>query len=192
MRYTITSQQFDFFHREGHIQFEGLYSEDEVGILKLLLKENDDGTGRDLHAKNITLQKAMFLSRLGQVVTALTKEKPLFLAFSQFIPPYKKAATLEEISSLTEVCCLAIINLCEDPLPHMEYLPDDIGGVGFYQTTFPIDYPKLKLPLLLIAFTTEKARYKIQENDPYTHALKKLGYGVGDRITTETHPIITK
>ncbi len=192
MRYTITSQQFDYFREEGHIQFQDLFTPEEAGSLKVLLDELNNETGRDLQRGNLPLQKAMQLSRLGQALSGLLDEQMLQLAFTQYYPCYKKVATLEEISSITEVCSCALINLSYDELPELDYLPAEVGDVGFYKETFPIDYTQLDLPFLLIAFAKKNARYKLQKNDPHTHTLKKLGYAFGDRINSDTHPTISK
>ncbi|MDN3506930.1 MAG: hypothetical protein P0S96_06845 [Simkaniaceae bacterium] len=194
MRYTITSQQFDFLRREQHIEFEGFYSPEEIATLKSQLDEarNKNATGRDLERGNEPLYKALKFSRLGQAVAALFNKKKLKVAFTQYYPPYQTIDALEDLSSVTELVGGALINLSSEPMPDFPYLPMEQGDVGFYKQEFPIDFSQLELPVLLIAFATEKARYKLQEKDPHTHLLKKLGYGFGDTLAEETHPLIIK
>ena len=194
MRYTITSQQLDYFRREGHIEFETLFSKEEAEKLRSLLDQSrlSLGTGRDLERGNPPLRKAMQLSRVGQAASELFAKKPIRLAFSQYVPQYRKIIALEDISSVTETYGCALINLSSDPFPDFPYLPMEMGDVGFYERKFPIDFTALELPVLLLAFAKDKARYQIQENDPDTHHLKKLGYGFGDRLTDATHPLIIK
>jgi hypothetical protein len=42
----------------------------------------------------------------------------------------------------------------------------------------------------MIVYCTDKTVYVLEKRDPHTHALKKLGYGFGDRLEEKTHPII--
>lgn len=179
MRYTITSQQFDHFHETGRIELTGIYSEEERNTLHELLEDAEKTipSGRDLDRENPPLKNALKTSRLGQVVSQLVKKKRIKIAFTQYHPPYGEA-TLEEISCVSEVCGLALIDLEKEE-------------VIFISEKASNSFPAKK-PVLLVAFADEKARYKLQENDPHTHALKKLGYGFGDRLTEETHPLIVK
>ncbi|NGX38329.1 MAG: hypothetical protein K1000chlam2_01502 [Chlamydiae bacterium] len=194
MRYTITSQQLDYFRREGHIEFETLFSVEEAEKLRSLLDTArlSQGMGRDLERGNPPLRKAMELSRLGQTAYGLFAKKPLRLAFSQYVPQYRKIIALEDISSVTETYGCMLLNLSPNPLPDFPYLPMEMGDVGFYERKFPIDFTALELPVLFLAFARDVARYQLQENDPDTHHLKKLGYGFGDRLNNDTHPLIIK
>lgn len=191
MRYNITSQQFDFFHKEGWIVFEGLFSEEEAETIRSLLDQAKKNSSRDLERGNPPLHAALKLKRIGQAASQLINKKRVKLAFTDYPPSFKGAFCLEEISPVSETygCCL--IHLSDDPYPELHYLPKKIGDVGFYQKKFPIDFPKLESPFLFLAFAAETARYILQANDPNTHFLKKLGYGFGDHLTTETHPLIT-
>ncbi len=45
---------------------------------------------------------------------------------------------------------------------------------------------------LLIAYAGPRAVYVFNEHDPDTHALKKKGFGFGDRLREETHPTLTR
>ena len=194
MRYTITSQHLDYIRKEGHIEFVDFYNEKEASALRSLLDEvlSKNPSGRDLERYNSSLFKAAFFSRLAQVASALFNQKRLKLAFTQYYPHYKCMAALEDISSVTEICGVALVNLSETPLPEFPYLPLKMGDLGFYQIDFPIDFTDLEKPVFLIAFSTEVARYKFQEKDPETHILKKLGYAAGDRLRDETHPLLIK
>ncbi len=194
MRYNITSQQFDYFRSERHIEFEALFSKEEAQTVRSLLDEAyaKNPTGRDLERDHAPLIKALKLSRLAQAASALVNKTKLKVAFSQYYPPYKTIDALEDLSSVTETSLCALLNLNETPLPDFAYLPMEMGDVGFYANEFPIDFTDLDMPVLLIAFATEKARYKLQKKDPHTHLLKKLGYGFGDLLSEETHPLVIK
>jgi len=194
MRYTITSQQFDFLRKEKHIEFEGFFSETRVEMLKSLLDaaREKNPTGRDLERNNRSLYKALKFSKLGQATAALFNKSKLKVAFTQYYPPYHSIDALEDLSCITELVGGALINLSSEPMPDFPYLPMEAGDIGFYRREFPIDFTELEIPVLLIAFATQNSRYKLQEKDPHTHLLKKLGYGFGDTLLEETHPLIIK
>lgn len=190
MRYNITSQQFDFFQKQGWIVFEELFSKEEASAIRSLLEDAQTNHRRDLERENPPLYKALKLSRLGQAAAQLFHKKRIKLAFTEFSPAFPQTISLEEISSVSELFGGCLIQLIDHPLPEYPHLPQQIGDVGFYAKHFPIDFSLLKTPCLLVAFASEKALYIFQENDPSTHFLKKLGYGFGDHLTNETHPII--
>jgi len=181
MRYTINSSQLNFFRKEGQVTFEELYSNIEIVSLKALLDQarSVSGSSRDLQRDNPPLLSALHTSRLGQLAVGLFGKKRLRIAFTQYGQVVEGAAPIEQITSMTETCGGCIIDL-------------QTGVTTFYNALFPIDFPSLQHPYLLVVFATDKARYRVQETDPHTHQLKRLGYGSGDQITEETHPLIAK
>jgi len=195
MRYTISSQQFDHLRRERSVALAELFSKEETDLLhneldKALALKTGPGdkslqeeflAGRDLERENPPLKKSLHLSKLGQIAAPLFQKKMLRLAFTQYMLGYPSPATLEEISSVTEVCGGLILSLTGE----------EAGSGLFIHTDFPLEFP-IEAPSLLLAFSTEKARYRQQKSDPHTNALKKLGYGFGDRLTVETHPLIIR
>jgi len=178
MRYSITSQQLDYLRKEGTLEFAGIYSEEKIAILKELLEKAVSDTGRDLQRANPPLLKTLNPSMLGQIASQLYQKKQIKIAFTQTLPCYPEPMTLSEISSVTEVFGGALIDL-------------KTGDVHFYLPDTLIDFPN-ESEKLLVVFSTEKARYTLQEKDPHTHSLKKLGYSSGDRLGDETHPLIHK
>lgn len=178
MRYSITSAQLSHLQKEGELPFEGLYSEAKVESLRKLVEEAPQEGGRDIHRENPPLLSALHTSMLGQVASQLFGKKQIKIAFTQRLPFYEDAASLEEVSSITEVLGGALIDL-------------ETGNILFVMPQTLLDLPNLEKKLL-IAFSTEKARYSIQELDPISHWLKHLGYASGDRLSDQTHPLIHK
>lgn len=181
MRYTITSSQLNFLRKEGHVEFEDLYTSIELVSLKAILDQagpaND--SGRDLQRNNPPLLNALHTSRIGQLAADLFGKKRLRIVFTQYGPFFEGSFPLEQISSMTETCGGCVLDL-------------QTGLTTFYSAQFPIDFSTLRPPYFLIVFATDKARYQLRDTDPCTHQLKRLGYGFGDQIKEETHPLIVK
>lgn len=202
MRYTTTSQQLSYFQRESHIDLKDLFTEEEIKNLKNLLDETLAKhkaaspthrllAGHDLQRENPAIYKALQPSRLGQVASQLFNKKKLLIALTQYYLAYgETVATASDISSYTEICGCMLMNLSDQPLPDLPYLPVEHGDVVFYKENFPIEFTNLDLPILLVVFATDKSRYRQNEKDPHKNHPKKLGLGAGDRLTTDTHPLI--
>lgn len=180
MRYTISSPQVSHFRRERFLDLEGLITEDEALALREALDHALDAnpSGRDLERKDPVVKKGLHLTRLGQIGSALFGRKRLRLAFTQY-PPCFETASFEEMSSITEVEGGCVIDLLS-------------GKVIFYPADEVIDFEAFAHPIIILGISKEFGRYKLQEKDPHTHLLKKLGYGFGDKPTEATHPLILK
>lgn len=177
MRYTITSQQVDHLRKEGALHFEGVYPREKIDLLRTLLSSAESETGRDLQRGSPPLLKTLNPSMLGQIAAELYHKSRVKIAFTQLLPAYQTAASVDEISSVTEVFGAMLIHL-------------DSGDATFFLPSSPIDFPHLEEAGLLVAFATDRARYRIRPQDPHTHSLKNLGYASGDRLTEDTHPLI--
>ncbi len=173
MRFGLEKGHHDFFHRHHHIEFEELLSEEDVKRL-YIEKERRDGWRSDPEVKKVVLR-----STLAEVASSLCKVSPLRMGFDQMIlneGEEEKFLPLNEKSSIQKVACGLLLDLSEKK-----------GSGTFFspEFSFPLTYPSL-----LIVYVKEKALYIHEEKDPYNHALKKLGYGFGDRLQSDTHPIV--
>ncbi len=115
---------------------------------------------------------------LAQVASSLTNISPVRLAFKWTIenenPFPEKDCNLEELSSVQPIICAAIIQ--EDK-------------VLFLSPT--LAYPLHTLTnITIIGYTKRKAQISYSPLDPFVGDLKMLGYGSGDRLKNETHPIL--
>jgi hypothetical protein len=184
MRYVITSTQLNSFRKEGYLTLEDFLTEQEVSHIFQLLEEAKSRfpSGRDLERENPPLRKAIPFARLGQVAPQIFGKKQIRCGWTQYPPHFPEEGSIEEVSSVTELLGGAMLHLA----------PPSLGNVTFYDKQFLLALPELTTPLLLIALTREKTRYRLNEKDPHTHALKKLGYGFGDALSHETHPLIAK
>lgn len=196
MRYVVTIGQTSFFQKEGHIELEELFNQAEVQELYQLLEKAQSKTpsseGYELERTDQALHYAMHFQRLAHIAAPLFKQKRLRIGFTKYPPHYNLTGTILEISSLTDVHGGVLINLGATPPPDKTYLPRAPGNGTFISPEISIDFTSLNAPYLLVVFAGANARYILQETDPHTHRFKKFGYAFGDRITVETHPIITK
>lgn len=194
------------FRKQGFLELEALLSLEEAKVLKTLLDDSLAShlgimpekissitlqkrflSGYELQLDNLPLKKALKLSKLGQIGADLFHQHALCLGFTQYYPCLPTPVCLKDISSLSEVCGGAFIGLSSSELP---MTPQNSGNVLFFKPDLILPFPQFDFPLLLLAFTTDKARYIRQPSDPHTHFLKKLGLAFGDKVTSETHPQI--
>ncbi|MDX8430262.1 MAG: hypothetical protein SNF33_00395 [Candidatus Algichlamydia australiensis] len=115
---------------------------------------------------------------LPQIVAELFKEPCLRLAFEWKIGTKNAFPVLEQslrnFVSISPIIC-AIIYTEERVLvlaPNHRYPFHEIKNAK------------------IIGYTTRKAVVKYHPNDPFTGELKNLGYASGDRLKSETHPIL--
>ena len=62
------------------------------------------------------------------------------------------------------------------------------GNGVFFRATEPVQF--VTGDVTLIAFVGKTAQYIENRNDPQLYDLKKLGYGYGDHLKNDTHPIL--
>lgn len=197
MRYILASIHIDLFRKEKQVELEAVFSPEEADALKteldraLLAKEPTHKkflAGYELHRGVPSLKPLLHFSRWGQLGAILFNHHPLRIAFLQYVLDYPAPVSIEEISSVTEICGAAILSLTSEAVP---FLPQQKGSAIFYDRHCPLPTPA-QGPYLLLAFTTDKARYRFCATDPHAHFLKNLGYSTGDRLTVETHPYIIR
>ncbi|MCP5491439.1 MAG: hypothetical protein H7A40_00155 [Chlamydiales bacterium] len=177
-------------------------------------------SGRDLWRKNPSIKKLITNRNLVQCASKLAEAPSLQLGFDQALctventsklPLAKQPVSLSQISNASSIACGAIINLSTEnspypleptPAPTEELilpiipLPHTPGSVLFISPELPLDFQKLvetpSQTLLLVVYTHVKPLYIQNALDPHANALKKLGYGFGDHLTTKTHPLLIK
>lgn len=195
-KFALAKEHREFYAHHHYIEFEELLSKEDSEILRKKTEEILTArikpaslasrtahelylAGRDLWRDDLILQKIVFKRTLSEVAAALFKQSFLRVAFDQY---------QDEIFplSLQQMSCLT-------PLVGALALPLDEKNEGkgiYFSSTKPLSLPFCNSPLLIIAYTGKKTQYIFKETDFHTHVPKKLGYGFGDLITNETHPIL--
>lgn len=166
--------------------------------------------GRDLWRKNESIQKLILHKRLAEVAIELMEVKSLRMGYDQLFfgeqkpidskNPYHQllmqTGSLQDISCLKPVICGLMICL-EDAQSDDETSPlfsKKAGNGVFFKPEIPMDLQYLthatKSRYLLIAFVDSRTVYVLNDRDPNTHELKRLGYVFGDRLTDSLHPLL--
>lgn len=191
MRYAVASEHLNFFRRERYIFFEDLFTLDQLETLKKPLRTlpalstplERYQAGRDLFRQDPALKSILLRTKWAEIAATLFHQHPLSLAYTQHIydkVPFAESVTLKEISAFSEIPGGLLINL-------------QTGSSAFLAGDCPLVKTGWLTPdaeLALIVFMTQDARYVLVPGDPCVHALKKLGYGFGDRLENATHPLL--
>lgn len=182
MRYSITSQQFNHFKETGQLELEGLYSEQELDNMHKLIETalQTNPSGRDIQRQDLPLSKALYLKRLGQVVTELFHKKRIKLGLTQVNPSFV-SGVIGDFVCVSDIIGSATIS----------FSSENKEKLVFSSASTPLELSDQEEPFLILVFVKDTSRYIHNERDPHLHILKKLGYGFGDNLTQETHPIIT-
>lgn len=198
MKQILTTQQEAYFTKHGYIELEGLAL--DLDALRALFPDKYE-LGRDLWRTRPALE-ALLLRKIGPFAVALSGKTQLRLAFDQWLPGnfhFDKMAPCKDLFSVQglAVCCL--LSFAEVPLPRAANLgilplPSHKGHLLFFKPTLLLDWPKLArtgAELYLSAYALPASVYVQNPKDPCTNSLKPLGYGFGDRLNNQSHPIIS-
>ncbi len=234
MKFAITAEQRQYFHKHQFLELEGLLTPSQIGILNTqieaaVFKRKSTPTikyknlpveelfmeGHDLWRSDPAIAKIVKDVKFAEIGKELTQSKYMRLGSDQWFPgnpiePQAKTRQpaydklLSKISSLRNVSCLRGVNcglmLCLSD-SHQEHdnayegvFSHTAGNGVFIAPERGIDFQTLrKRPgqqFLLIVYTEKTTLYTMQEEDPHTHELKKLGYVFGDRLNDRLHPPI--
>lgn len=163
--------------------------------------------GHDLGRENPEIKKVIYHKSFSEVALELNFRAPFRMGYNQYIPQKfnsNENFSLNDISSFQGLLFGYILCLKAENLESIEDSADSDssespfstvpGHVVFLHPDFPIDYSLLKhrqgCEYILVTYIKDKSVYCFQEKNVQTHFLKKLGYGFGDRIKEETHPIV--
>ena len=204
MRFGLAPEHFEFYYQNDFIEFEDLITEEEATILKE--KIDNETVSRDLFRKDPEIKKIILRHKLAEIASNLTKTKPLRFGYDHLfksgdLPLFKEGLTLDEMSSIQGVVCGFILSITDEPNPLMEtgispipLLPHKKGAGIFFSKDSPISFKKMfELPNqthILIVYVKQNAVYQETPNDPMPNFLKTLGYGYGDKLLNDTHPIV--
>ncbi|HXF28691.1 MAG TPA: hypothetical protein VN457_02490 [Chlamydiales bacterium] len=201
MRFLVTSEQHAHFRKNGHVEFEALFSESDVAALTKFKGE------RDLMRASESVKKLALHPKLVTIVEQLLGKRRLRYGFDQLYHLPLSApitGTLKENSSIQGVVIGMMIGvegtsgLEPNSATANPLFPQAPGNVIFFSPEFvwPQEALQPEVPhpqkCWLVVYADERSQYILQEKDPHTHLLKKQGYGFGDHLKEEHHPLIIK
>ena len=214
-RFTITADQLEFFSKHGFIEFEGLFAQDRITSLqeeidRTLQQRSKSSTptnifdnGYNLWTDSVTIKKIAAKRSVLATASTLFNAPILRIAFDQYLStekgqsiPFSTSLRLEDTSCIKPLSGAFLLRL-SDPCPEESenrLLPGKKGNVLFIAPHFSIHWemlsPLVDAQFYLVVLAPEKALYHLENRDPHTHALKKLGLVFGDRLSQALHPII--
>lgn len=163
MQFAITRDHRHIFKEQGFITFDDLLKEEEIA---LVLHHYQKGA-RDSWRHNEKLKNLIFKRAYIRLVADLLHADNLRLAYTEYTD---KVAPLEETSSFQTLKGALILN----------------EQATVINTSTPFECEEG----LVIAFCDRITVYVRNDNDPFTHDLKKMGYVFGDRLRDDTHPLL--
>jgi len=203
MRYTVTTDQKTFFEQRGFIEFDGLVTEQQLAVLQRC------AAGLDNSRRDPEIKKIVYSLLFASIAVDLAKQAKLRFGYDLLYElPLQRSIpmSLQQMSCIRPLACALMICLEGEnegegegaeksrinesfvPFPHKP------GNAVFFSPQAMWDMPTLQKcspqKCLLIAYASPRSMYVYNEDDEYTHALKRLGLGFGDRLTEEHHPLL--
>lgn len=219
MKTEITAQQTAFFTQNGYIEFAGIdFNHEKLfasarKALSARFKTSSDKLsripandlyrhGRDLWRSEEDL-KRFLIQKLFPLSGVLSAKRSLRIACDQWIPSdynWKKNASLKDLFSIQGIVIGALIcgTECTVPLKAalgLLPLPSNPENILFFKSHILLNWPQLlqsaATDMYLIAYALPNAVYIQNTQDPATNDLKQLGYGFGDPLKNEFHPLLS-
>lgn len=163
MQFAITKDHRHIFKEQGYITFDDLLSEKETA---LVLHHYQKGA-RDTWRHNEAIKSLIFKRAYVRLVADLFQAKSLRLAYTEYTD---QIAPLEETSSFQTLTGALILG----------------EKATIINTSTPFECGEG----LVIAYCPRITVCVRNDNDPFTHDLKKMGYVFGDRLRDDTHPVL--
>jgi hypothetical protein len=212
MKQVIEYGHIEFFKQNGYLELEDFLSEDKLYLLnqeiestqkqkKLHHKSPEDLflESHDLFRSLPDLKMLLLSPQVAMVISQLTHQNAFRLLFDQLLVfpaslHYPNPLNISDLS-FQGVLLGGLLKL-SGAESEQSVLPRKPGFVSFFNPTkeIPMDLfqERSSTEYLLFAFGKKEALYKLSPKDPHTHSLKNFGYGYGDHLNNEFHPLIFK
>ena len=197
---TLTAQQISFFAKNGFLELEELLTAAEWTALASTLSHHNPPS-RDLWRSAPSLQTFLLSRKLTTLLFSLTAKPSLRLACDHYFPAdfcLAKPTPLKDLFSIQGLVCALLFSLGPIHRPEktaplgMLPFPHIPGNALFVQPQLLLNWPPAGAPLYIAAYAISDSVYIHNPNDPAGTSLKQLGYGYGDRLRNETHPILKR
>ncbi|MCY3975103.1 MAG: hypothetical protein OXF02_06155 [Simkaniaceae bacterium] len=205
MKCALSKLHTGFFRSTGYIEFEGLFSETQITLLKKISSERLAArSGFDLWRSSEKVKNLLFSIRPARIAGELVETSSLRIGFDQpfygtndpntLIPG--RTGSLAETSSLERVVCAMIVRLDPAPLNEGESppglaLPQEPGNALFLSPGLPLIPCRPRNGLyILVVYTSKHTLYRLRRSDPYPYVYKHMGYRPGQQLSDTTHPLL--
>jgi hypothetical protein len=195
---TLTTAQTAFFTQNGYLELEGLFTPEECEEYRPLCRP-----GRDNWRRESALRKLLVSRQMAHIVCQVTRKDAVRLAGDQWfeagfsLPKPEKWKDFFSIQGLLLALFIQwdsgsyelpakMSKLGVSPYPHGQ------GNAVLVGPNLLLNWPASNQGLYLAFYSVPSAVYVNNPKDPAATALKKLGYGYGDLLRNETHPLLTK
>lgn len=213
MKFSISSEQRDYFIKNHFIPFSHLLNEGELAELNqsidsLLANSPKNFPLRDLWRSCPQVKKIANSKRLLQVAFELIQKKPLRLAFDQLMLESNKQSkhitpilihqgSFQQISCINYLQGLFLLCIRSTDVKQNEEPFDLSEGDGVFLTPdVPFPFASLNPSpykrYLIVAYGNQHSQYLFEDRDPYCHFLKNLGYVFGDKLNDRLHPLLLR
>jgi hypothetical protein len=196
MPFATAKEHRDFFNDHQRIEFENLLTDEQCKQIQKAGRAR--GAGRDLWRNSAAIKKIVCSRDYAQIACELTGARELRLGYDQMVDIFpNESVNLLEISCIQGILCGLIICIqkpSDEEEEFSEFFPQQVGTGIFFSAETLIPFGDLvhahKGSYFLIAYTAKDAVYVHQDNDPYLHQWKPLGYAFGDRLQDAFHPML--
>lgn len=217
MTLSLSAQQIAFYAKNGFLELEELFTPSDCDkhlslILETLASRRlsmkmatDFIRGRDLWRDTAGLKTLLFSRKLSNLALDASGKQLLRLACDQWFEPdyfLEKPEKLKDLLSIQGLVCTMFIQfgtlnaelptkmspLGLAPFPHGQ------GNVQLISPTLLLNWPKLHpgVGLYLVAYAIPSSVYVQNPRDPAGVLLRQYGYGYGDPLRNDTHPLLLK
>lgn len=176
MKYQITAKQRHFFEKNGYIEFEELLSKKELDTLWHCYRQ--DPKKRDLVLRNPKVKEILFSPRFSQIASELSMTRLLRYGFDEVLSSCR----------FKDECCIQGLEIAM--LLYIDPTAAKSANTIFFFPGLCPDIFEQAQTWLVFVWANRDAQYILNQKDPYTHELKKLGYVFGDRLKETTHPVL--
>lgn len=207
---TLSSQQAAFYTQNGFLELEGMLSPSECEALSAAIRQTlqkragkDFIHGRDLWREAPLLKTTLLSKKLSGLAFAATKKSSIRLACDQWFPPgflLNTPEKIERLFSIQGLICTIFIQLdpgLVQPVGKLAPLglspfPRGQGSVLLMKPTLLLNWPQMtpETGLYCVNFCLPASVYVQNPQDPAGMGLRKLDYGYGDPLRSDTHPLL--
>lgn len=159
-------------------------------------------SGRDLWRSNDLIKRFVTQPSFAEIAAELTGKRLLRLGYDQFFPGtsqdlLQSEQSLEQVSCIQGVQCglmFCLKGIKSDEASIKTVFPLQEGNAILFSSSAPIPWNQLcqhpQNSYFMIVYAHHNSVYVYNEHDPLGNELKQWGYGISDKLTDKSNPIV--